>query len=469
MKKTKIVCTIGPASDSMEMMEKLFLTGMNVVRVNMSHGSFEEHGPKITNARAISKKHNKPLAVLLDTKGPEIRTHFMKDGKINLKTGQKLTISMEEVLGTEEKISVTYTNLVNDVEIGSKILIDDGLIETIVVEKKGNELIVEVKNDGELIDRRGINVPGAILNFDFISPLDKEHMEWGVDQGIDFIAASFVRRESDVLEVRELLKRKNAENVKIISKIESVEAVEKFEEILEASDGIMVARGDMGVELPFEELPAIQKMIIRRCNEVGKPVITATQMLESMKKNPRPTRAEVTDVANAIYDGTGAIMLSAESANGKYPQEAVETMYKIATKTESLLEFNENFIDVSETDSVTEAVSLAASEMADVLDASAIIALTKSGNTANKIAKYRNRCPLIAVTDDVKVYNQLGLTWGVIPMLAESKNNTDEIVAQGIAKASETGLVEKGDKVVITGGVQANAAGTTNMIKVHVM
>ena len=469
MKKTKIVCTIGPASESEEMLKNLVVAGMNVMRVNMSHGDYTGHEMKINRFKKVREELNAPLAILLDTKGPEIRTHLMKDGKVELKAGQKLIISVDEVLGTNEKISITYRELVHDVDIGTRILIDDGIIETVVLEKRDYELLVEVKNDCELLDRKGVNVPGAKLQFNFISEKDRTDIEWGIRQGIDFIAASFVRREQDVLDLLQILKDNNAEHIKIISKIENQEGIDNFEGILKLSDGIMVARGDMGVEVPMEELPAIQKMIIRRCNEVGKTVITATQMLESMKVNPRPTRAEVTDVANAIYDGTSAIMLSAESASGKYPIESVEVMKKIALRTESILEYNENFIDVSHDECITEAISCAAADMAEVIGANAIIALTKSGNTANKVTKFRNRCPVIAVTDNEATYRQMALTWGAIPAMSDRGETTDEMIEKGIIKALETGIVKQGDKVVIVGGMPPHISGKTNMIKVHVI
>ncbi|HCC08314.1 MAG TPA: pyruvate kinase [Clostridiales bacterium] len=469
MKKTKIVCTIGPATESKEMLVQLIKAGMNVVRLNMSHGTHEQHGEKVEKVKEVREKLKVPIAILLDTKGPEIRTHMMQDGSVILKTGQKMIISMDEVLGTNEKISVTYKNMAKDVNIGDKILIDDGLIEMVVLEKRDDEIVVEVKNDAVLLDRKSINMPATKLHFNFISEQDKSDIEWGLTQGIDFIAASFIRRPSDVLELKQLLKDNRAGHVKIISKIECQEGVQKFEEILALSDGIMVARGDLGVEVDMEELPSIQKMLIRRCNEVGKPVITATQMLESMKSNPRPTRAEVTDVANAIYDGTSAIMLSAESASGKYPIEAVEAMTRIALKTESLLEYNENFIDVSDSGSITEAISSAAADMAEILGAHAIIAMTKTGSTANKVSKYRNRCSLVAVTDVESTYRQLALTWGAIPALSDTKVTTDEMMNEGIIKALETGVVEIGAKVVITSGIVPHVSGATNMIKVHVI
>ncbi len=469
MKKTKIICTIGPASNTPEMMEQLALAGMNVIRLNMAHGTYEDHAEKAEMARQVSKKLNTPIAVLVDAKGPEIRTHKMTDGKVSLKSGQKLILSTEEVLGTEEKISISYKGLVNDVKPGNKILMDDGYIITEVEEVTDTEIIVRVKNDADLTDRKSVNVPGVHLSMEYMTAKNKLELEFAAKIKADFVACSFVTEADNVIKSREVLASYGASDIKLISKIESVDGVENFEEILAVSDGIMIARGDMGVELPMQQLPAIQKMMIRRCNEAGKPVITATQMLESMKSNPRPTRAEVTDVANAIYDGTSAIMLSAESASGKYPIEAVSIMRDIALETEQLLDYNENHVDVDNMDSVTETISSGAAYMAEVLCASAIVALTQNGKTANKLSKFRNRCHLIVVTDNEKIYNQMSLTWGAIPVLADAKETTDERIEEGIEKAKKTGLVVKDDKIVIVGGIAKNSKGKTNMINIHVM
>lgn len=468
-KKTKIVCTIGPASESKEVLSKLVDAGMNVMRVNMSHGDYDGHSNKMQNIREVAKEKKLPIAILLDTKGPEIRTHLMKDGKINLVAGQKLYISMEEVEGTEEKISVTYSDLINDVQVGDNILIDDGLVETKVVDKIDGELLVEVKNDGELVDRRGINVPGVSLNFIFMSEKDKKDLLFGIKQNVDFVAASFVRRSSDVNEIREFLIKNGGENIKIISKVECQEAIEKFDDILEASDGIMVARGDLGVEVPIEELPSMQKMMIEKCNRVGKPVITATQMLESMKTNPRPTRAEITDVANAIYDGTSAIMLSAESATGKYPIQSVETMSKIAIKTEKFIINTEEIFEdyLRENADTTQAISHATSSIASLLDAKLIVAVTKTGGTANQVAKLRNNIPVVAVTNNDITYRQLSLSWGVTPLLGGTPTTIDESFEIAVEVCKENGLADIGDRIVITAGTKTNVKGKTNTLKVH--
>jgi pyruvate kinase len=390
MRKAKIVCTIGPSSESPEMLKKLIEAGMNVARLNFSHGDFEEHGGRIRNIRQVTQELGKSVAILLDTKGPEIRTGKLKEEPIDLVQDEHITLTTEEILGDKNRISVTYTELPQDVEAGSRILIDDGLIELRVLSVKGTEIECKIVNGGTIKSKKGVNVPGVKISLPGITEKDANDIRFGIEMGVDFIAASFVRKARDVLEIRELLERHNASNIQIISKIENEEGVENLDEIIEVSDGIMVARGDLGVEIPAEEVPLVQKSIIKKCNFVGKPVITATQMLDSMQRNPRPTRAEASDVANAVFDGTDAIMLSGETAAGKYPVESVQTMARIAERAESALEHREIFLKQSQAQqtSVTEAISQAVANSALDLHANAIITATESGYTARGLGRH---------------------------------------------------------------------------------
>lgn len=473
MRKTKIVCTIGPASESVETLVQLIEAGMNVARLNFSHGDYEEHGNRIKNIREAEKITGKNVAILLDTKGPEIRTHRMENDGIELKAGNEISISMEEVLGTEEKFSVTYSGLINDVHIGTKILLDDGLIEleVIDIDKGKNEIRTRILNNGVLKNKKGVNVPGVSINLPGITKKDANDIIFGIENDIDFIAASFVRRPSDVLEIREILEKYNAEHIQIIPKIENQEGVDNIEQILSVSDGLMVARGDLGVEIPAEEVPLVQKLLIQKCNKYGKPVITATQMLDSMQRNPRPTRAEASDVANAIFDGTDAIMLSGETAAGLYPVEAVRTMHRIALKAESALNNKEILSARSkETEhNMTDAICQSVAHTVINLDIDAIITPTESGYTTRNISKYRPKAPIIAVTSQPKTYKQLSLVWGVLPCLSKRCTTTDEMLDESIQVALKTGLVKHGDRVVITAGVPVGEAGTTNMMKIHVV
>jgi pyruvate kinase len=471
MRKTKIVCTIGPASESVEKLTELMEAGMNVARLNFSHGDFEEHGARIKSIREAAEKLGKTVAILLDTKGPEIRTQTLKDGVAELQAGQELTVSMEEVIGDNTKISVTYPGLINDVEVGSKLLLDDGLIELEVTSKQDNKLVTKVLNSGTLKNKKGVNVPGVSVNLPGITDKDANDIKFGIEQGVDFIAASFVRRASDVLEIRELLEKNNAAHIHIIPKIENQEGVDNIDEILQVSDGLMVARGDLGVEIPAEEVPLVQKELIKKCNTLGKPVITATQMLDSMQRNPRPTRAEASDVANAIFDGTDAIMLSGETAAGTYPVEAVKTMHNIAKRSESALNYREilsNRQKGSEP-TITNAISQSVSHTALDLDASAIITATESGHTARMVSRYRPKAPLVAVTPVDTVRRQLALVWGVTPKLSKAAETTDEMLEIAVTEAINTGVVKRGDLVVITAGVPVAESGTTNLMKVHVI
>ncbi|WP_028546171.1 pyruvate kinase [Paenibacillus taiwanensis] len=468
MRKTRIVCTIGPSSESLDKLKQLIMAGMNVARLNFSHGDFEEHGNRITNIRQASKELNKTVAILLDTKGPEIRTGKLAVEPIELVQDEFVTLTTEEILGDKDRISVTYNELPQDVEVGSTILIDDGLIGLTVVDIQGTEIKCKIVNGGTIKSKKGVNVPGVSISLPGITEKDASDIRFGIEQGVDFIAASFVRKASDVMEIRKLLKEHNGENIQIISKIENQEGVDNLDEILEVSDGLMVARGDLGVEIPAEDVPLAQKLMIQKCNLAGKPVVTATQMLDSMQRNPRPTRAEASDVANAIFDGTDAIMLSGETAAGKYPVESVLTMSRIAEKAESALEYREILTKQSlkQQVTVTDAISQAVANSALDLDAKAIITSTQTGYTARMVSKYRPKAPIIAVTASEQVMRAMALTWGVVPVKGQPATNTDEMFDVALKGGLHTGLVTEGDLVVITAGVPVGCAGSTNLVKV---
>lgn len=474
MQKTKIVCTIGPASEKLETLESLIKAGMNVARLNFSHGSHEEHGARIQNIRQAAKNTGKTVAILLDTKGPEIRTHEMENGSIELESGKDAAISMTEVLGTPEKFSITYAGLIDDVEPGSSILLDDGLIGLLVtgIDRDKGEIGVRILNSGTLKNKKGVNVPGVSIKLPGITEKDADDIRFGVEQDVDFIAASFVRRTSDVLDIRELLEKNNATHIQIIPKIENQEGVDNIDEILEVADGLMVARGDLGVEIPAEEVPIVQKKLIKKCNLLGKPVITATQMLDSMQRNPRPTRAEASDVANAIFDGTDAIMLSGETAAGTYPLEAVRTMHNIAVRAESELEMKDipprrrnNTGRMTMTDAIGQSVA----KTAEALEVKAIIAPTSSGHTARMISRYRSKASIYAVTDSERVMRSLSLVWGVFPVMGLSVSSTDDMLDNAIVRCLDEGLIRHGELVVITAGVPVGESGTTNLMKIHVV
>jgi pyruvate kinase len=469
MRKTKIVCTIGPSSESLENTKKLIKAGMNVARLNFSHGDFEEHGNRIKNIRIANAELGTSVAVLLDTKGPEIRLGKLKEEPIELNQGETVTLTTEDILGDRNRVPITYNNLPNDVTIGSTILIDDGLIGLTVEEVHGTEIVCRIVNSGPIKSKKGVNVPGVKISLPGITEKDANDIVFGIEMGVDFIAASFVRKASDVLEIRELLERHNAGHIQIISKIENQEGVDNLDEILEVSDGLMVARGDLGVEIPAEEVPLVQKNMIRKGNRVGKPVITATQMLDSMQRNPRPTRAEASDVANAIFDGTDAIMLSGETAAGRYPTESVQTMARIAERAEAALEYREIFTKQANAQqtSVTEAISQAVANSALDLGAKAIITSTQSGFTARMVSKYKPKAPIIAVTTDEKVLRRLSLIWGVFAVLGPDADTTDEMFENAVKGGMSTGFLSLGDTVVITAGVPVGRAGTTNLIKIH--
>ncbi|WP_145435092.1 pyruvate kinase [Staphylococcus hominis] len=473
MRKTKIVCTIGPASESEEMLEKLMNAGMNVARLNFSHGSHEEHKARIDSIRKVSKKLGKTIGILLDTKGPEIRTHDMKDGLIVLEKGKEVIVSMSQVEGTPEKFSVTYEDLINDVQIGSYILLDDGLVELQVkdIDKDKGEVKCDILNTGELKNKKGVNLPGVKVNLPGITDKDAADIKFGIKEDIDYIAASFVRRPSDVLDIREILEQENNDNITIFPKIENQEGIDNIEEILEVSDGLMVARGDMGVEIPPESVPIVQKDLIRKCNKLGKPVITATQMLDSMQRNPRATRAEASDVANAIYDGTDAVMLSGETAAGQYPEEAVKTMRNIAISAEAAQDYKKLLSDrtkLVET-SLVNAIGVSVAHTALNLNVKAIVAATESGSTAITISKYRPHSDIIAVTPSEHTARQLALVWGAYPVVKKGSKTTDDLLNNAVATAVATEKVGNGDLIIITAGVPTGEKGTTNMMKLHLV
>ena len=467
MRKTKIICTIGPASESEEKLRELMLAGMNVARFNFSHGTHKEQLAKYNRVLKVREELQLPVATLLDTKGPEIRLRDFEGGKVELKAGQKFVLTTDEIMGTAERATISYKNLKNDIEVGMTILIDDGLIEMVVEEITGNDIVCKVINGGFVSNHKGVNVPGAILSMPYISDVDRDDIIFGIEHGFDFIAASFARTKEDILQVREILKQYNSP-MQIIAKIENMQGIDNLKEIIDVSDGIMVARGDMGVEVAMEEVPVLQKKMIKMAVEQGKHVITATQMLESMIKNPRPTRAEATDIANAIYDGTTAIMLSGESAAGKYPVEAVKTMARIAESAEKDIDYRSRMRrnDDGDKKEITNAIAYAACSAAMDLEAAAIITVTMSGFTAGAISRFKPKCPIIGCTINERVYRQLNLQWGVSPLMIKRENNTDELFANAVTEAKKAGYVKTGDTVVITAGVPLGTVGTTNMIHV---
>lgn len=467
MRKTKIVCTIGPASQGEETLRKLMLAGMNVARLNFSHGTHEEQKEKYDTICKVRAELGLPVATLLDTKGPEIRLRDFESGEAELKSGQIFTLTTEEILGNNERAAISYKNLKEDIDVGSSILIDDGLIEMVVEQITESDIVCRVINGGMVSNHKGINVPGAVLSMPYISAVDRADIEFGAANGFDFLAASFVRSKEDVLEVRRILETKGSD-MKIIAKIENMQGIENVEEILEAADGIMVARGDMGVEIPLAEVPVLQKRLIKLANARGKHVITATQMLESMIKNPRPTRAEATDIANAIFDGTTAIMLSGETASGAYPVEAVMTMARIAEEAEIAID-NRGRMDKMghpEAADVTQSISYATCAIAMDLRAAAIITVTISGFTAGKVARYKPDCRIIAATISEKVCRQMNLLWGVTPILLKKAESEEELFENAIAESRKSGYIKEGDIAVTTAGLPLGISGNTNMIKV---
>lgn len=471
MRKTKIICTLGPASDSPEMIRQLMLSGMNGARFNFSHATHEYAKEKLAVVKQLRQELKLPVATILDTKGPEIRIGTFKNHKVELKEGQLFTLTTEEVEGTENQVSITYKDLPKDIEEGRTVLLDDGLIEMKVMTKTETTIVCRVENGGMISDRKGINVPGTKLSMPFISERDRSDIIFGIEEGFDCIAASFTRNAEDILAVRKILDEHDCHSINIIAKIENAEGVENIDQILRVVDGIMVARGDMGVEIPLEDVPILQKKLIKKAYLAGKQVITATQMLDSMIKNPRPTRAESTDVANAIYDGTSAIMLSGETAAGSYPVEALKTMVRIAERTEEAIDYIHRFQSretIANFD-VTNAISHATCTTAHDLGASAIITVTMSGVTARQLSKFRPASPIVACTNRETVYHQLSLSWGVIPMQIEIETDSESLFEHAVEAAQRAGLVHSGDLVVITAGVPLGVSGTTNMMKVDVV
>ena len=471
MRKTKIVCTLGPATDDEAVLRALIEEGMNVARLNFSHGTHEEHKKRMDMVKKLRAELDKPVALLLDTKGPEIRTGDFEGGKVEVKAGDFFTFTTRELVGDSTICTITYKELGKDVKEGSRILVDDGLIEMRVKAVNDDDILCEVMNDGVISNHKGINVPDVHLSMPYMSDKDRDDILFGIEQDVDFIAASFVRNAQDVLEVRDLLNKNGGQDIDIISKIENNEGVNHIGDIIYVSEGIMVARGDMGVEMPTEEVPVVQKMIIRKVYNAGKRVITATQMLDSMMKNPRPTRAETTDVANAIYDGTSAIMLSDETAAGKYPVEALKMMVKIAERTENDINYAQRFHNYGRKTNpdVTDAVCHSACMMAMDLGAKAIVMVTKSGMSARNVSKYRPTCPIIAGTTSEKAYRKLNMSWGVVPYLLEEKDEIFALFDHALEVAKEKGHLKSGDAVVIGAGVPLGVTGTTNMLKVQVV
>jgi pyruvate kinase len=470
MRKTKIICTLGPSTDKGDVMRELALAGMDCARFNFSHADHEEHYGRLVRLRQIREELDIPIAALLDTKGPEIRIGKFADKKVSLVKGQTFTLTTRQVEGTQDIVYINYEHLVKDISVGATILIDDGLVGMTVESLTETDIICTVQNDGAISDNKGVNVPGTKLTMPFISPKDRDDIIFAVEKGYDFIAASFTRSAADIMEIRKIFADYNHTRTNIIAKIENMEGVENIDEIIEAADGIMIARGDMGVEIPLEDVPVIQKMIIKKVYNAGKQVITATQMLDSMMKNPRPTRAESTDVANAIYDGTSAIMLSGETAAGLYPVDSLKTMVRIAIRTEQDIDYKKRFrlLETEENPSITDAISHATCTTAHDLNAAMIITVTQSGQTARMISKYRPACTIIGCTTESHVCRQLNLSWGVKPLLIKEEQETFVLFEHAVATVEEKGYLKHGELTVITAGVPLRTSGTTNIIKVHI-
>ena len=470
IRKTKIVCTMGPNLFEKHLIAPLMKAGMNVARFNFSHGTYETHQHYYDEVCRIRDELGLPVATMLDTKGPEIRVRSFKNGRVTLQNGQLFTLTTDEVEGDEERVSITYKELPQDIAVGSSILIDDGLIGMQVERIDGADIVCRVLNGGVVSNNKGVNIPNAHLSMPFISEKDHQDILFAIKNGYDFIAASFTRCADDIMQIRHILQENNCHTINIIAKIENMEGVENIDEILRVVDGVMVARGDLGVEVPLEDVPSLQKKLIQRGIAAGKPVITATQMLDSMIKNPRPTRAEATDVANAIYDGTSAIMLSGESAVGAYPVEAVETMVRIALRAEADMDYIRRFSrDTSASTDVTNAISHATVTSAHDLNASAIITVTKSGSTARILSRYRPACVIVGCTTEKHVWRQLALSWGAVPLMIAEESNTDDLFEHAVDAAVQNGLVHDGELVVLTAGVPLGISGTTNLMKVHVV
>lgn len=472
LRKTKIICTLGPATEDETVLRRLMLGGMNAARFNFSHCTHEDAAKKLEAVTRLREELGLPIATILDTKGPEIRVKTFQNGPIQLEAGDTFTLTTREVEGDDKIVSITYKDLPKDLKAGARVLIDDGLVEMRAEHVSDTDIVCTVLNGGRVSNHKGINVPGTKLSMPFISEQDRSDIIFGIENGFDYIAASFTRSAEDILEIRHILKEHDCHSMNIIAKIENMEGVENIDEILRVVDGIMVARGDMGVEIPLEDVPVLQKELIQKSYLAGKQVVTATQMLDSMMKNPRPTRAEATDVANAIYDGTSCIMLSGETAAGKYPVEALETMVRIAEKAEESINYIKRFNSRDNSDvafDVTNAISHATCTTAHDLGAKAIITVTKSGVTARQLSKFRPLYPIVGCTTEKHVWRQLNLSWGVVPMLIDEVEDTDALFERAVDAAERTGLVKSGDLVVITAGVPLGISGTTNMMKVHVV
>ena len=472
MRKTKIVCTVGPSTDDRQILKDLMLSGMNVARFNFSHGDYETHRRRFEEIVSLREELGLHIATMLDTRGPEIRLGRFVDNKpVELKDGDSYILTTEECLCDDKKGFITFDKLPQDVSIGTRILINDGLVEMVVEKVSGKEICCKVIYGGVISNNKGINVPGVELSMPYLSDRDMEDLEFGAKMGFDFIAASFVRSSADINYLKKFIKSIGWTTPRIIAKIESIDGVDNIDEIIEASDGIMVARGDMGVEIPFEQIPAIQKELIKKGYNAGKQVITATQMLESMITNPRPTRAEITDIANAIYDGTSAIMLSGETAAGKHPVEAVRTMALIAETTEEDINYEHRFAhrDIEASPDITGAISVATVTTAHSLEAKAIVTVTKTGKTARMISKYRPHCSIIGCSPSPMICRQMNMSWGVTPVLCDEKTNTDELFAHAVERAEEHNLLSVGDKIIITAGIPLGISGTTNMLKVTII
>lgn len=476
MKKTKIVCTLGPATDDDEILKELIKSGMDCARFNFSHGEHENHKQRYEQVKRIREELGVPVPTILDTRGPEVRVKsFKNNAPAELKNGAQFTLTTREVEGNSECVSVTYKNLADDIQNGAKILVDDGLLELKVIEidrkEDGDDIRCKVIHGGTLKQNKSCNFPGIRFSMPYLSERDKSDLLFGVKTGFDIVAASFVTCDEDIIQIRKLLDDNGGKHIKIIAKIENQEGVNNIDDILRVADGIMVARGDMGVEIPFEEIPRIQKELIHKGYNAGKQVITATQMLDSMIKNPRPTRAETTDVANAIYDGTSAIMLSGETAAGAYPVEAVRTMSAIARTTEQDIDYRKRFFarEAEGTPNVTNAIAHATVTTAIDLGATAILTVTKGGGTAKTLSKYRPTCPIIAATTSAVAQRQLNLSWGVIPVLAQEMSDSDSLFDHAVQRATEENLLHGGDLIVITAGLPLGISGTTNMMKVHIV
>lgn len=470
MRKTKIICTLGPSTDAPGVLRDMMLCGMNVARFNFSHGTHPDHKKRLDELKRLREELGLPVAALLDTKGPEIRLKHFEQGSVILKEGQTFTLTTRSVVGTQDTCSITYKDLPQDIDVGSQIMLDDGLISMRVTDLTETDIICQVENGGLIKDRKGVNVPGVHLSMPYMSQQDRDDILFGVEQGFDFVAASFCRSEQDVLEIRRFIEEKRGD-MHVIAKIENQEGVDNIAAIMAVADGVMIARGDMGVEIDFTEIPVIQKDIISRAMANGKTVITATQMLDSMMNNPRPTRAEITDVANAVYDGTSAVMLSGETAAGQYPVEAVRTMAAIANRTETDINYFGRMAKMT-TDAhlgISDATAHAACTTATDTNASAIISVSKSGATARRISKYRPETPIVACVMKPEIQRQLALSWGVTPILMPFADNTDDMIEFSVQAAKEVKLVEDGDIVVVTAGIPAGVSGTTNIMKVHLV